>query len=70
VETISCPVKSRNNWRITVSCSNAGVVALPYLISYNNIGVTRALVRFSRTTDFKLYAMAGLNRKIKTGNNR
>jgi hypothetical protein len=25
-----------------------------------------ALVRVSRTTDFKLYAMAGLNRKIKT----
>lgn len=44
VETIPYPVKSRNNWRITVSCGNGGVVAVPYLISYNNIGVTASHV--------------------------
>lgn len=40
VETILCPVKSKNNWRITVSCNQGGVTTVPYLISYNNIGVT------------------------------
>jgi hypothetical protein len=40
VETIPCQVKSRNTWRITVSCGNHGVLAVPYLISYNNIGIT------------------------------
>jgi hypothetical protein len=40
VETIQFPVKSRNNWRITVFCNKRGVIAFPYLISYNNIGIT------------------------------
>jgi hypothetical protein len=40
VETILYGVKSRNNWRITVACSKNGVTAIPYLISYNNIGMT------------------------------
>lgn len=40
VETISCPVKSRNNWRITIFCGKNGVTTVPYLIAYNNIGVT------------------------------
>lgn len=40
VETILFPVKSRNNWRMTVACNQNGVTALPYLISYNNIGMT------------------------------
>jgi hypothetical protein len=40
VETIPYRVKSRNNWRITVACGNNGVTAIPYLISYNNIGMT------------------------------
>lgn len=44
VETIPYQVKSRNNWRITVSCSNNGVMAVPYLISYNNVGVTASHV--------------------------
>ncbi len=40
VETIHFPVKSKNNWRITVNCNKMGVTATPYLISYNKIGVT------------------------------
>ena len=40
VETISYPVKSKNNWRITVSCGATGVNTVSYLISYNNIGIT------------------------------
>ena len=44
VETISYRVKSRNNWRITVSCGNNGVSAIPYLISYNNVGLTASHV--------------------------
>ena len=40
VETILCPVKSRNNWRMTVTCGSSGVSAIPYLIWYNNIGLT------------------------------
>jgi hypothetical protein len=40
VETIPYCVKSRNNWRITVNCGKNGVTAVPYLISYNNIGLT------------------------------
>ena len=40
VETIPFRVKSKNDWRITVSCDKNGVTAIPYLISYNNIGIT------------------------------
>lgn len=40
VETILLPVKSKNNWRITVACNKNGVNANPYLISYNNKGIT------------------------------
>lgn len=40
VETIAYRVKSKNTWRITVSCDKNGVSAVPYLISYNHIGVT------------------------------
>ena len=40
VETILFPVKSKNNWRITVVCNKNGVSTIPYLISYNNIGIT------------------------------
>ncbi|MGN6265266.1 MAG: hypothetical protein ACTHM5_06310 [Ginsengibacter sp.] len=40
VETISYRVKSKNNWRITVSCGATGVNTVSYLISYNNIGIT------------------------------
>jgi hypothetical protein len=44
VETIAYRAKSQNNWRITVSCGNYGVTSLPYLISYNHIGVTASHV--------------------------
>ncbi|MDP4283213.1 MAG: hypothetical protein Q8891_02225 [Bacteroidota bacterium] len=44
VETIPVTVKSKNNWRITVACNNKGVTANPYLISYNNIGITASHV--------------------------
>jgi hypothetical protein len=44
VETILFPVKSKNNWRITVTCNKNGVNAVPYLISYNKIGVTASHV--------------------------
>jgi len=40
VETILFPVKSRNTWRLTIACKKNSVTAVPYLISYNNIGVT------------------------------
>jgi hypothetical protein len=40
VETILFPVKSRNNWRMTIDCNKNSVTAMPYLISYNNIGLT------------------------------
>ena len=46
VETILFPVKSKNNWRITITCNNNGVNAVPYLISYNNIGITALHVPF------------------------
>lgn len=39
VETILFPVKSRNNWRITVTCNKDGINVIPYLISYNNRGM-------------------------------
>ncbi len=44
VETILFPVKSKNNWRITVTCNKNGVNATPYLISYNNKGLTASHV--------------------------
>lgn len=44
VETILFPVKSKNNWRITIVCNKNGVNAIPYLISYNNIGITASHV--------------------------
>jgi hypothetical protein len=44
VETILFPVKSKNNWRITIACNKHGVNAVPYLISYNNIGITASHV--------------------------
>jgi hypothetical protein len=40
VETIPFCVKSKNNWRITVLGNRNGVTAIPYLISYNDIGIT------------------------------
>ena len=46
VETIFFPVKSRNNWRITVACGKDGVDTIPYLISYNNKGVTASHIPF------------------------
>jgi hypothetical protein len=46
VETILFPVKSKNNWRITITCNNNGVNAVPYLISYNHIGITASHVPF------------------------
>ena len=46
VETILFPVKSKNNWRITVACNKNGVNANPYLISYNSKGITASQVPF------------------------
>lgn len=46
VETILFPVKSKNNWRITITCNKNGVSAIPYLISYNHIGITASHVPF------------------------
>lgn len=46
VETILFPVKSKNNWRITITCNKNGVNAIPYLISYNHIGITASHVPF------------------------
>ena len=40
VETIIFPAKSRNTWRLTVICNKDGVNAIPYLISYDKIGIT------------------------------
>lgn len=39
-ETIAFPVKSRNTWRMTVTCNKSGVNAIPYLISYDKTGIT------------------------------
>ena len=39
-ETVECPVKSRNNWRITILCEQGDVTTIPYLISYDKHGVT------------------------------
>jgi hypothetical protein len=44
VETITFPVKSKNNWRITISCNKHGVTTMPYLISYDNHGITASHV--------------------------
>lgn len=57
VETIPCLVKSRNKWRITVSCSKTGVLTVPYLISYNNIGVTASYI----STDFDSMPLVHFN---------
>ena len=40
VETIHFPSKSKNNWRITITCDSGSVRSVPYLVSYNNIGIT------------------------------
>jgi hypothetical protein len=39
-ETVAFPVKSRNNWRITIICDQGNVTTIPYLISYDEYGVT------------------------------
>lgn len=39
-ETILFPAKSKNDWRITIQISELGVSTFPYLISYNDIGIT------------------------------
>ncbi|MDQ6902232.1 MAG: hypothetical protein M3139_04355 [Bacteroidota bacterium] len=44
VETIRFPARSKNNWRITVASDKNGVQAIPYLISYNNIGITASQI--------------------------
>ena len=43
-ETIHFPVKSRNHWHITICCTKNGIFTTPYLISYNNIGVTASFI--------------------------
>lgn len=40
VETILFTSKSKNNWRITITCNSSGVRSIPYLVSYNKIGIT------------------------------
>jgi hypothetical protein len=66
VETILFPVKSKNTWRISVACNKHGVNAIPYLISYNNIGVTASYISLEsdslmhfRTHFFKRYRERG-----------
>jgi len=56
-ETILSPVKSKNNWRITVACNRNGVTAIPYLISYNNIGITASNI----SLDFDTLPMMHFN---------
>lgn len=55
VETVLCPVQSKNNWRITVACKKSGVFATPYLISYNNIGITASHINFSGGENSLMY---------------
>ena len=47
-ETVAFPVKSRNNWRITIICSKENVTTIPYLISHDKYGVTASYL----LTDF------------------
>ncbi len=49
-ETILSPVKSKNNWHITVACNKNGVTVIPYLISYNNIGITASNISLDSDT--------------------
>src|SRR5205085_6923321 len=46
VETILVPSKSRNNWRITIKCDKNGVTAMPYLISWNDVGINATHMTF------------------------
>ncbi len=40
-ETIFFVAKSKNSWRITITCASDGTINLiPYLITYDNIGIT------------------------------
>jgi hypothetical protein len=39
-ETVAFPVKSKNNWRITIICNSINVTTIPYLISYDKHGIT------------------------------
>jgi hypothetical protein len=39
-ETVTFPVKSRNNWRITIICNKGNVTTIPYLISHDKVGIT------------------------------
>jgi hypothetical protein len=43
VETINFPVKSKNNWRITILCVKGNISTIPYLISYDKYGITATL---------------------------
>ena len=43
-ETVAFPVKSKNNWRITIICNNDYVTTIPYLISYDKHGITASCV--------------------------
>lgn len=47
-ETVAFPVKSRNNWRITIICNKNNVTTIPYLISQDKFGVTASYL----LTDF------------------
>lgn len=40
VETVVVPVKSRNNWRITIICRQDDVTTIPYLIAFDKHGIT------------------------------
>jgi hypothetical protein len=52
-ETIAFPVKSKNNWRITIICEKGDVTTIPYLISYDKFGVTASQL-LTNTPDVQL----------------
>ncbi|MBC8045836.1 MAG: hypothetical protein H7Y00_03520 [Fimbriimonadaceae bacterium] len=46
VETITFNAKSRNNWRITIVCKKGKLSSTPYLVAYDNIGITASHIPY------------------------
>ena len=50
-ETILHTTQSRNNWRITIEYKQGNLMTIPYLVSYNDTGITASHFLFGFGTD-------------------
>ena len=55
VETVLFTSRSKNNWRIIVHCKNGNISTVPYLISYDQTGVTASHFMYGHGSESFMY---------------